>query len=287
MNTMSAAGFAEAVGAQRYIAEMNAFDPRIGDAFVNTYAAKGPVFLVDGHDRPVYLLTDRKDSEYPNRGLRGKLVLKGGNWKEPGDWNPFAVWERQLAEETGKPVVRGIPSDADRRLREAILRNPTVFSDYFTAVPGIVLDNPALLQPWYCDVASVISARVRLDELDEVLGVPAAERDTEGYRARLNAVSTESPQWLTPVSELVDGTHVLFGFGDATKTADVLREWYSIRIAVRHVPGVEVVPLDTTGMLLFERRLWIPPYLRLDNNPLRAGKLEGGRVFMARDAPKE
>ena len=53
--------------------------------FVNTYAAKGPVLVTNSRGNITYVWTDRKDSGYPNVGIRGKLVFRGGNWRREKD----------------------------------------------------------------------------------------------------------------------------------------------------------------------------------------------------------
>ncbi|MBI1978630.1 MAG: hypothetical protein HYS62_01045 [Candidatus Aenigmarchaeota archaeon] len=280
--------FASQVNARKYIADMQAFDPKTGEDFLNAYGAKGPVFFVDAHGSPIYLLTDRKDNTYANQGIRNKLVHRGGNYREPTDLAPMDVWLRQLGEETQpRLLVPGISKETARRLRAAIIERAKVHNDYFTALPRKRVDNPNLPQPWYCDVCSTVSSEVPLELVDDIFQIPRGERTRDGYRQKLGLVSPESPQWLTPIGNLINGEHVLFGFGDDHKTKDLLKKIYDIDAHIQFVDDVEVVILDTDAMLPFAERRYLETFFRSDNNPLKRGSLETGRVFMKRDEPRQ
>lgn len=154
--------FEAKVGAQRYVADMNRYDPKIGLEILNTFAVKGPVFFVDSSGEPRYVLTDRKDDTYPNVGIRRKLVFRGGNYREPADLIPMDVWRREVRRET-RPFISGISEEEAKLLHAAILNGAKVHADYFTALPGHKLLNPNLPQPWYCDIASVVASEVPLE----------------------------------------------------------------------------------------------------------------------------
>lgn len=276
--------FSVLVDAGKYITDMMSFDPRIKSEFINTYAAKGPVFLVDSYG-PRYMLTDRKDSGYPNVAIRNKLVFRGGNWKKPSEESPMDVWYNQIDDET-KPIIKGVPNDTAVRLRQAIKDRTKVLFDYFTALPEELVGNPNLPQPWYCDIASILTSEIPLGLLDDIFQVPEPERTLEGYRQKLNLVSPESPQWLTTIEDLRNGEHVLFGFGDDYKVKDILKELYEIDANIQFFSGSIVVPLGTDANVSFAEREYLKCYLRSDNNPSKRGSLEGGRVFMERDVPR-
>lgn len=194
------------------------------------------------------------------------------------------VWYRQLGEET-KPraLVPGISEESAKRMRTAIIERKRVHRDYFTALPRNRVDNPNLPQPWYCDVCSTVSSEVPLELIDDIFQIPRRERTRDGYRQRLGLVSPESPQWLTPIENLVSGEHVLFGFGDDHKIKDLLEEIYDIPAQIQFVDDVEVVLLNTDAMLPFAEREYLMAFFRSDNNPMKRGSLETGRAFMVRN----
>ena len=119
---MSRANFEHQVDVKRYQAEVGR------DDFINAYGAKGPTILFQGQE-PVYIVTDRKSSDYPNKGIAGKLVFRGGNWKNILQTSPEQIYRDETREELKLPEQR-------------LNRDIVAFADYFTALPEDVVRNP-------------------------------------------------------------------------------------------------------------------------------------------------
>ncbi len=250
------------------------------DDFVNTFAVKGPIIVVGRWDH--YLWTDRKTSDYVNKGIAGKLVFRGSNWRSREDATPWDVFRKQLAEET-KKSDENTTADATNPLQKIILEGAIAFRDYFTAIPKRLLGNPDLPHAWYCDFSSIYFSEITERELREQLSVPK-NLGPDGIEKALNSVSPDSIQRLTPFRSLYDRSHLPFGFGDDHKMRDILASHYGIRKRMmRMTIDVEVIALPTRPTLPFSAREGQLKYLRQDNNPLLEGNVTRDHVFQARE----
>ncbi len=269
--------------------------------FVNTYAAKGPVSIVDSKGEIRYFWTDRKDSGYPNIGIRDKLVFRGGNWRreegKPIPASPRDVYLKELDEElrSGSHIkgLKGEKAEAvDRRLKQALRRVVEPVADFFTLLPAEAVGNPKLPKN-YCDLTSIFRTQISEDELRDILEISSGENFRKAVENRLNDMSTESTQIVTPVCDLRNGRHNRFGWGDDYKLADLETPsgMYFVRGVIVLSTGqssiisstdtdskieveggtfkpIVVVKLDTNPDLSFEeRRQYLEPVLRADNNP--------------------
>ncbi len=259
------------------------------DDFVNTYACKGPIIIL-GNPRygEMHVWLDRKTAGYPNNGIVGKVIFRGGNWRLKEDKTPLDVYVRQLDEETRRLTDAAVPLDADRRIREEVLRKVQPFADYFTAVPTHLLQNPNLdKHRWYCDITSIFVSEIELEFLHQALDVPASE-GIGGVNRVLNLISPEAGQEIVSVNDLVTGSHPLFGFGDDYKMKDVLQHLYGVDTAMSFVKGIEVIQLKTLPGCSFAEREGVNregmlKYLRRDNHPLLKDEVAVGRVFRERE----
>jgi|SRR3989338_4158787 len=160
--------FDQLINPKKYIKDMGFED------FINTYAAKGPIIILN--NGPYAVWTDRKTKGYPNKGLIGKAILRGGNWKRKDERKPLDVYINQLVEETRR-LIQSIPPEADIKIRNELLNNISAFGDYFTAMPSDIVKNKNLQYKWYCDLVSVFVPEIEIKILYDILEIKKENQD--------------------------------------------------------------------------------------------------------------
>jgi hypothetical protein len=250
--------------------------------FVNTYAATGPIII---KDRSSHILwTDKKTPGYPNLGIVGKLVFKGGNWRDINDASPLGVYTREVFEEIKDSPVT--PAGTDAHVHALIFDSLNVVSDYFSAIPARILQNNHFSDPVYCYISSVFRSEIEMQALCDVLAVSSKGELLRNLERTLQSLSAESDVKLTPFDEIVKGENIPFGFGDDYKIADILEDVYGIKnINTKNfIQDVFVCRLPTSPNLPFSyRRNELEKYLRKDNNPYLCKQVTDKKVFEKRE----
>jgi hypothetical protein len=258
------------------------YQPLVGKSdFVNTFAANGPIVLKDGSD--YYLWTDKKTAGYPNKGIIGKLVFKGGNWRDINDNTPIATYVKEIIEEIqNNPLT---PEGTDSHVHALIARSLLPVADYFSAIPANLLLNDNLKEPFYCYISSVLNAEIEMGRLCDLLDVSRVGGKIRNLERALQFISAESNVKLTSFDELIKGEHTLFGFGDDYKLADCLDELYGIKDTnMKFIEGVSVCRLKSIPTTPYSyRKEALLKYLRKDNNPFLLNQVADKKVFEKRE----
>ena len=284
--------------------------------FVNTYAAKGPVLVTGPRGNVHYVWTDRKDSGYPNKGIAGKLVFRGGNWRREKDSSlpasPLEVYLKEMDEEL-RPCthVKGLEGEkavqADRKLKAVLRESVEPVGDFFTMLPPEAVGNPKLPKT-YCDLTSIFTSEISIGELSDILEISSGDDFKESAEKKLNGMAREATQVLTFWEDLLNGRNIPFGWGDDYKLMQVGD--FQMYGNVNGVDGAIVMPsgesclivsggqklslegaefkpivcikLETSPEATFEeRKNYLEPVLRADNNPYLTTASDG-QVFEGR-----